>query len=56
LWAGAVSMGIEADYSLAIWGSTIDRGDVLEDPELVARLLGAPDLLVAHRVESASAA
>ena len=36
--------------------STIDRGDVLEDAEFVGRLLGALDLLVTHRVESADAA
>ena len=31
-------------------------GDILADPEVVGRLLGALDHLVAHRVESADAA
>ena len=41
---------------IAISESTVERGDILADPEFVGRLLGALDRLVAHRVESADAA
>ena len=36
--------------------STVDRGDILEDPEFVGRLLGALDTLVAHHEVAAPAA
>src|SRR5688572_2816651 len=49
--AGAVVVG-----EIAISESTVERGDILAEPELVGRLLGALDHLVAHRVESADAA
>ncbi len=49
--AGAVVVG-----EIAISESTVERGDILAEPEFVGRLLGALDHLVAHRVESADAA
>jgi NAD(P)H-dependent FMN reductase len=52
----ATVAGAHVVADIAISESTIDRGDILEDPAFVARLLGALDLLVEHRVEAASAA
>lgn len=52
----ATVAGAQVVADIVISESTIDRGDVLEDPEFVSRLLGALDTLVQHRVEAASAA
>ena len=52
----ATVAGAHVVADIAISESTVDRGDILEDPEFVGRLLGALDLLVTHRVESADAA
>jgi NAD(P)H-dependent FMN reductase len=52
----ATVAGAQVVADIVISESTLERGDVLEDPEFVGRLLGALDLLVAHPVESADAA
>jgi NAD(P)H-dependent FMN reductase len=52
----ATVAGAQVVGEVAISESTIDRGDILTDPEFVGRLLGALDTLVAHPVEAAPAA
>jgi NAD(P)H-dependent FMN reductase len=52
----ATVAGAQVVADVAISESTIDRGDILTDPEFVGRLLGALDTLVANGVEAASAA
>ena len=53
--AGIAGAVVRARRS-SISESTVERGDILAEPEFVGRLLGALDGLVAHRVESADAA
>ncbi len=52
----ATVAGAQVVADIAISESTIDRGDILADPEFVGRLLGALDTLVEHRAEAATAA
>jgi NAD(P)H-dependent FMN reductase len=52
--AGIAGAAVVAE--IAISESTVEREDILAEPEFVGRLLGALDILVAHRVEAADAA
>ena len=52
----ATVAGAHVVADVVISESTVDRGDILEDPEFVGRLLGALDTLVAHHEEAAPAA
>ena len=48
--------GAHVVADIAISESTIDREDILAEPEFVGRLLGALDTLVSHQVEAKPAA
>jgi len=52
----ATVAGAHVVADIAISESTIDRDDILAEPEFVGRLLGALDTLVSHRVETKPAA
>ena len=52
----ATVAGAHVVADIAISESTIDREDILAEPEFVGRLLGALDTLVSHRVEAKPAA
>jgi len=52
----ATVAGAKVVADIVISESTVDRGDILAEPEFVGRLLGALDALVEHRVEAAPAA
>ena len=52
----ATVAGAHVVADIAISESTIDRDDILADPEFLGRLLGALDTLVTHRVEAQPAA
>ena len=52
----ATVAGAHVVADIAISESTIDREDILAEPEFVGRLLGALDTLVSHEVEAKPAA